>query len=152
MKKGIFNERHYASNIHEDMQAICEPLLAQINIKHFENFKFHFTQKADQLMSAAAKDKLILPYHMRANFGGFKQRDSLPKHYYLGGEFSNIYLTRQEVYALKHLAHGETMKEAGGLAGLSPRTIENYLNNVRTKMGLNKRHEIIKVVSKYIIL
>lgn len=260
MTKGIFNEKHYASNIHEDMQAICEPVLAQHNIKHFsygrffddgtfymlmthrgcyklvlekehplfpiipnsmlkprfnyicmpslddsfspvlkdiidianvshymilferhdhyfdfyayaaangsakdvnaylsnlshfENFKLHFTRKADHLISAAAKDKNILPYHMRPNFGGLKQHDNVPKHYYLGGEFNDIYLTRQEVHALKYLAHGETMKEAGGLAGLSPRTIESYLNNVRMKMGLNKRHEIIKVVSKYIAL
>jgi PAS domain S-box-containing protein len=65
------------------------------------------------------------------------------KKYFLTGEYEDIYLTKRQAECAYCLANGKTVKETGKLLGLSYRTIEFYLENVKVKLGVNTRSELI---------
>ena len=65
------------------------------------------------------------------------------KQYYLSGEFSEVYLTQREAECMKYLVQGYTFKETGTALSLSARTIEFYVKNIKKKMKLRKKSELI---------
>ena len=54
-----------------------------------------------------------------------------------------ISLTRQQTACLKHLALGFTFKQIAQTLGLSPKTVEHYLDNVKIKLNCQSRPELI---------
>ncbi|HEX8326754.1 MAG TPA: LuxR C-terminal-related transcriptional regulator [Hymenobacter sp.] len=48
-------------------------------------------------------------------------------------------LTRREADILFHLAQGRTDKEIGRLCSISPRTVQNHLQNIYAKLGVDNR-------------
>ncbi len=59
-----------------------------------------------------------------------------------------MHLTEREVDTLKELMHGYTNKEIANKLGLSSRTIEYYLKNVRTKLDCASKRELIRLLLK----
>ncbi|MFA5089311.1 MAG: response regulator transcription factor [Candidatus Omnitrophota bacterium] len=53
-------------------------------------------------------------------------------------------LTEREVDVLKLVAEGKAAKEIAALLSLSPRTVENYKNNMLKKLGLHRTSDLIK--------
>jgi DNA-binding CsgD family transcriptional regulator len=53
-------------------------------------------------------------------------------------------LSAQELHCIFYMSQGKTAKEIARLMGLSPRTIEYYLDNIRRKTGCRRKVEIIK--------
>lgn len=47
---------------------------------------------------------------------------------------------------------GYTAKEVGKILKISFRTIENYTNNAKSKLGCYRKHEIVSVVLENIAL
>jgi DNA-binding CsgD family transcriptional regulator len=45
-------------------------------------------------------------------------------------------------------AQGHAIKEVAKIIDLSPRTVESYLNNVKLKIGITKKSELIHFISK----
>lgn len=115
------------------------------HIDIFEKFKLYFKEKAAKLIAKSAQNEIILPQHMRPNLSGLKKDPRLKRHCFTTQGQKN-YLTDRELEVIKYLAQGCTAKDAGKLSGLSPRTIENYLANIRTRLGIHKKHEIISAV------
>ena len=76
-----------------------------------------------------------------------KQLDT--KNYLLSGKYKDISIARRELDVLRHLVVGCTIKEVATLLKLSPRTVEGYFYNIKLKLGLYKKSEIIKVISEY---
>ncbi len=132
------------------------------NIDVLEKFKFYFRDKAQKLIKNSNKNRIIVPKHM-SGFVGLKNdnkstvdKQSLlkelePKHYLLPGK-QPISITKQELAVLKQLAKGETVKEAANAMGISYRTVEDYLSNLRMKLGLQKKSEITKFLSGFNLL
>lgn len=60
-----------------------------------------------------------------------------------GRNIQNIYLSQRESECLKLLVRGKTIKMSAKILGLSPRTVEHYLENVKIKMGVNTKFELI---------
>lgn len=52
-------------------------------------------------------------------------------------------LSPQQTDCLKELAMGFGIKKIGKNLGLSPRTVEHYLNNLKIKLGCKSRSELI---------
>lgn len=52
-------------------------------------------------------------------------------------------LTKQQTACLKHLAMGLTFKQIAMILGLSPKTVEHYLNTVKIKLNCESRSELI---------
>lgn len=57
-------------------------------------------------------------------------------------------LTQREVDVLKLVAEGKAAKEIASLLSLSPRTVENYKNNMLKKLGLHRTSDLIKYAIK----
>lgn len=59
--------------------------------------------------------------------------------FYLGENFKNINLTKREADCLFHLIHGQTTKEIARSLNLSPRTIESFINRLKSKTGISNK-------------
>ena len=60
-----------------------------------------------------------------------------------GKVLNDIYFTKREIDILNNTARGRTAKETATILGLSKRTVEHYLENIKTKMGAVKKSDMI---------
>ena len=72
-----------------------------------------------------------------------KQKPS--ERYYLNEE-DGVYLTSREAEVSCLLAQGNTIREASEKMDISVRTAEFYLCNVRRKLGVRNRHELLRML------
>jgi len=68
------------------------------------------------------------------------------KRYYLGDNFGNIYFTEREGQCMNLVLQGKTIDSIGLKMRLSPRTIEFYVKNMKTKLGCRTKFELIDLV------
>lgn len=54
-------------------------------------------------------------------------------------------LTKKEMGCLSLLAHGKSMKEIALISGVSPRTIESQMNNIKLKSNLQYKNQLIEL-------
>lgn len=66
--------------------------------------------------------------------------------YFLGKKFKNLYLTRQEARCMVCLLRGSSIKLAAYTLGLSARTVEYYVNNIKKKLGCRTKAELIGLI------
>jgi len=59
-------------------------------------------------------------------------------------EDSGLYLTSREAQVSRLIANGFTIREAAEQVSLSPRTVEFYLSNIRRKLGVRNKNELIR--------
>lgn len=60
---------------------------------------------------------------------------------------NNIYLSSREYQCVQLLKQGYTAKKIGKLLNLSHRTVEHYLENVKNKIGVSSKNELIQMLS-----
>lgn len=70
-------------------------------------------------------------------------QDLNEKRYYLAGKYHGTYLTTREAQCVPCLARGLSAKEIGNELGLSKRTVEVYINNLKAKFNCNRRSQLI---------
>jgi DNA-binding CsgD family transcriptional regulator len=70
------------------------------------------------------------------------------QHYNLSVFGNNVSVTKRELDVLRYISQGCTIKETARYINLSPRTVENYFNNVKFKIGSKRKSEIIKIISE----
>jgi len=73
-----------------------------------------------------------------------KKRDL--RTYYLGDKFPNIYLTKREAECVFWLIQCRTISETGLKMGLSPRTVEFYIRNLKLKLDCKNKRELLKTI------
>ena len=61
-------------------------------------------------------------------------------------------LTPRELDVLRLLAKGNTNRQIALLLGLSMRTIENYRGNLKAKLGLESRVELVNYAEEHQLL
>ena len=66
--------------------------------------------------------------------------------YYLGDKYPGIYFTKREAESLFWMVHGCTIAETAGQMGLSPRTVEFYVKNMKIKLGCVSKKRLIQRV------
>jgi DNA-binding CsgD family transcriptional regulator len=69
------------------------------------------------------------------------------KKYSLGNRYPNIYFTPREAQLMFHMLRGNSNKKMAVLFELSIRTIEFYVNNMKTKLGCSSRGDLVSYVS-----
>ncbi len=57
-----------------------------------------------------------------------------------------IELSKREVDCVAGIYRGFSAKKIAQLYGLSPRTVESYIDNIKTKLGCSSQSEIIQVI------
>jgi len=128
------------------------------NIEILERFKLYFKSEAKKLIEKSNQNRVWLPGAMSANILAAKniqEREIFKKnilkqleikHYIIPG-MNNQSLTRRELDTIRQFTNGCTTKEAAKNLDLSPRTVESYLSNIKHKLGLTKKSDIIRLLS-----
>jgi DNA-binding CsgD family transcriptional regulator len=55
-------------------------------------------------------------------------------------------LTKRELECIQLIMRGRTAKEMADVLGLSPRTVEFYINNIKSKIGCSKKSKIVDYI------
>ena len=63
--------------------------------------------------------------------------------FHLGGLFNNLTLSKREVESLYYFLRGQSTKEIAKTIGISPKTIESYVNNIKIKTGISNKTKLI---------
>ncbi len=125
-----------------------------------DSLSMQFKDKAKDLIANVSKDAFIMPQWMRPNFSGLaaneeEQSIDVSFHFekiHLGLlQASNRYeprLTSREVECVVGLSLGKTTPEIAQDLGLSFRTVEKYMDSVKSKLGCDKKCEIIRTLLK----
>ena len=66
--------------------------------------------------------------------------------YELGSQYGKIYFTKREAECMMWLLRGKTINSVAALLKLSPRTVEYYVKNMKTKVGCRTKFELIDLV------
>jgi DNA-binding CsgD family transcriptional regulator len=74
-----------------------------------------------------------------------KKSKRLPA-YVLGAKHGNTYFTKREAECMVWLLKGKTINSIAALLELSPRTVEYYIKNMKTKIGCRTKFELIDLV------
>lgn len=72
---------------------------------------------------------------------GFNTFNLLP-----GRQIDNVYLSKRESEVVQCLVNGNTSKEAAKQLALSHRTVEHYIENIKLKLNVNTKSELIDKV------
>jgi len=122
------------------------------NIPMLENFKFYFKEKARKLIENSKKNKIIIPKHMQANFGGLQKNNDLckkesisflPKKYFFESKDEVFWFTSRQMEVLTYLGRGFTAKQIAKKLTLSVRTIESYINDIKLKLDIKNKSDLI---------
>lgn len=62
------------------------------------------------------------------------------------GPYSDLYFSQRELQCLRWTARGKTAKQIARILNLSHRTIEVYLENIKTKLNVKTKNELIDKV------
>jgi DNA-binding CsgD family transcriptional regulator len=73
-------------------------------------------------------------------------RPILPKRRYVLDEHHQMYLTYREAQCMLLFIHGKTVIKAAHCLALSPRTVEYYLNNMKSKLKCRTKSELIELI------
>jgi DNA-binding CsgD family transcriptional regulator len=130
---------------------------AQFYCKNFQTlikFANHFKIQAADLLDDRNKDKIAL-YPEKFDFAYTENNNTnqfiaeLDKNFGLRSPNGNfIHLTKREFESLKLISNNKTVKEAAQLLELSPRTVEAYINNMKMKLGINYKNQLIDLFNK----
>lgn len=140
-----------AENIH-----ITDFYLSNMDI--LNAFVFYFKDKAKILIHESIKQKIILPNYdgefktkhssivnklnfNRANF--FKEINH--QHYFLGGQYGDISITKREAECWIAIIKGNSIKEAGRILNISSRTIETHLKHLKQKLNISSMQQLTQI-------
>lgn len=68
------------------------------------------------------------------------------KKYNLGEKFPGVYLTKREAQIMFYFLHGMSTTKVATLLDLSRRTVEFYINNMKSKLNCQFKSELISRV------
>ncbi len=68
--------------------------------------------------------------------------------YPLSGKYAHLHLSEREAECIYCLQHNHTIKSTAILLNLSARTVEFYLKNIKTKMQLRTKSEVLQQLSE----
>lgn len=86
--------------------------------------------------------KAITPCHPKVTI----KRDL--RNYYLHDAYPHIYLTKREAESVFWLMHGFTIIETAYKMYLSPRTIEFYVKNMKTKLNCDSKKMLLEKIGE----
>jgi DNA-binding CsgD family transcriptional regulator len=112
-------------------------------IDQLKSFTLNFKNKASFIIKQAESSKIILPFHDDCVefLGNGMNPDS--NEITFGKKLINTNLTHRQLRCARLLIQGKTIKEIGNQMELSSRTIEDHVNNLKTKFYCRNKSELI---------
>ena len=117
-----------------------QSVLTEVQQKNNQHYGFLFTNRG----SLNGVDELLLTEDMP--IVSREKRDL--RTYYLGDQHPGIYFTKREAQSVFWLVHGLTIAETAIKLGLSPRTVEFYVKNMKSKLGCASKKRLIEKINK----
>lgn len=102
-----------------------EAVLKEVLNKQSSTYPFSFTNIKQTDVIKIKKDKKI------------------PQKFLLGEKFKNVYFTSREAEVMIGLLQGKTINAVAESLGLSPRTVEFYVKNMKSKANCRTKSELI---------
>ncbi|CAM4452090.1 MAG: hypothetical protein LEGION0398_MBIBDBAK_00766 [Legionellaceae bacterium] len=128
-----------------------DPNIYLTNLNALIKFNIYFKEKArDLIRKISNTGALILDSNLQINnskeeeFNHFISEISLPN--YIEINKNKITLTNRENECLQLIKFGNTNKEIARKLGISPRTVETYLNQIKTKTGIRTQKSLISLL------
>ncbi len=129
------------------------------NLHLFDHFIVYFKQKLKEILELESKKltfsatplKSTIESETLAQYNNkvstFLEQTTLQQ---LEVKINNIttHLTKRELQCLKMLSVGKSSKEIGNQLGISHRTVETYINGIKSKTNLQFKNELISFFEK----
>ena len=143
----IAHKDHYESFVFGTHQGNDEIINTYFNnIDSLTQFTAYFKDKAADLIKRVDQEKFVLPKNLQAK--QLQILDKLPSTIEFLGKSGPINLTPREVDVLKAVCCGLTAKEIAAQFERSTRTIEEHLVNLKRKLGINSRSQLVEIALK----
>lgn len=124
------------------------------HLPELNKFNLYFKEKAADIITQAEKERIFFRInkqkpHITDHCDTTQSSDDtlhnqlLPKRFYISSRKQNLYLTRQQFSCIKYLAQGRSAKEIGNRLNVSNRTIEGYLEQLKTKIDAYNKSQLI---------
>lgn len=124
-------------------------------LPYFEEFIRHFTLKAREIIDThdpcrLAKIEFIkepssVPLSGASNLSDIISQIKIPK-VLVEGSQGIVALTARESDCTKLLSLGKSLKEIAHILGLSPRTVEFHINQVKRKTGCHSKSKLLQLI------
>ena len=110
------------------------------HLAKFESFIQEFSVRGQDLIQSARREPIITTHSSEY----LTERSAFPSKFTVKlNSKQSATLSHRELALLQQLCKGLTVKQAAEILILSTRTAESYLNNIKNKLGCNKKSEII---------
>lgn len=128
------------------------------SIQDMEGFSLQFLDRVKDMISEVEKDRFTIPFDMRPNIRGLDKSLSASHDRIsslinrLSQEINELNprlpskLTNRELDCVRLMFLGHTAKEISSSLGVSVRTVEFYLDNIKSKLYCTKKSEIISTI------
>lgn len=119
------------------------------NMDHLLNFKHYFRENAAPIIKKAEKSKITLPFNnAQMDFTNKIGHIQLPE---LRQANFNIHelLSKRQIECCSLLMAGNTAKEIGTALSLSTRTVEFYIQGIKSKLHCRNKAALISKLSRY---
>jgi DNA-binding CsgD family transcriptional regulator len=128
------------------------------NIELLEHFINFFYDKADSILKASAKQKLIYPrepllqsandQQIAIDKAVFFNETAINRFMFVNSLGMQQAMSRREIECAHYLLLGATAKQVASELSLSPRTIETYIESLKTKTETSSKSQLIQFLSK----
>lgn len=116
------------------------------NMQFFASFIQYFKDHASSIIAKAQNEKLQLaslePTAVKEMKQSYLDNQLNIKRYFIDPD-QDLYLTKREFECIKHVAKGKSIKEIAGLLCLSPRTIRFYIENIKEKLNVSRKSDLV---------
>ena len=96
------------------------------------------------LLTQSGRLNLKLPVD-ELSISVFKERRDL-RTYYLGDSYPELYLTKREAECMFWLIQDCTIAQTASHMGLSARTVEFYMKNLKTKLSCHTKKDLVEKI------
>lgn len=93
----------------------------------------------------------IVPFWSESECMDRSESDRAPRvprrHFRIGKKFGDLYFTFREAQCMAQIMRGKTIKSTAHYLGLSPRTVEYYLKNMKSKLKCRTKSELMQIIA-----
>ncbi len=125
--------------------------------KHLiQHFILYFKEQGKKIIASAEQEKIKISlakplFEKNNNYTRYHElsdfiRNTQLNRYYLGGEYDDQYLTKQQMQCVYWLVQGKSIQEIGTLVGLKTKTVDNYIQSVKKKLNCKKGIQLVKAI------
>lgn len=114
------------------------------NADFLHTFCNYFVEKADALIKASIKDKIVQANHKEILMITDSENPERAPYTLLNSQYA---LTKRESECLQYVSKYFSAKEIALKLGISHRTVEKHIDNIKMKLNCDKKSELINLVN-----